>query len=108
MNPKNTCILVVLAAAVFAFIFFFERHLGPPPVGPVKVLPQLKPAAVKKLQLFVGENQIRVERTNDGWQVTYPIVYPAQSAAIENLVRAAAILSPETRILPEELKSRLT
>lgn len=108
MNPRNTVILVVLVAALLGFIFFVEPSLRPPPAGPVKVLPALRPASVTSVQLFLAGQKIIVERTNDGWQFIDPLVYPAQSSAIETLVRTAALLTPQTRISAQELQGRLT
>ncbi len=104
MNPKNTTLLVLLTAGLFAFIFLFERHLHK--AGPVvaRVLPAFKPEEVTAVQVFLPRLKIRVERTNQGWQLTEPLVYPAESALIESLLQAAAELSPQTHISAEELK----
>ncbi|MDB6023076.1 MAG: hypothetical protein JWQ04_2933 [Pedosphaera sp.] len=109
MNPKNTFMLVALVAVLCAFIFYVEPRLHTPLPGPVKVLPDLKPGAVTSLQLLLAGNKpICAQRTNDGWQLTEPLPYPAQSQAIESLVRTAALLIPQTRISAQELKGRLT
>ena len=38
MNAKNTWLWMLAAAALFAFIFFFERHAKKPQYGPRKIL----------------------------------------------------------------------
>jgi Domain of unknown function (DUF4340) len=107
MNPKNTCILVFVAGALFAFIFFFERHLHKPVPGPIKVMGDFKPESVTGLQILLPGQRIALERTNDIWRITDPHSYPAQSQAVDYLVRAAAELMPQTRISAEELRGRL-
>ncbi len=109
MNPKNTFLLVVLAAGLFCFIFFYERHrdLTPPP--PPKLLPGLDIATVTNIQIQLHglDEAIRVERTTNGnWQLTKPINYPAQSLAVENLLRALHDVTPQNHISAEELKGR--
>jgi hypothetical protein len=106
MNPKNTWMLVVLAGGLFAFIYFFERHIQPPaPVVP-RVLPALDTENVSSVEIQPrGQFAIRVERVNGGWQLTKPIPYPVQSAAVEAFLKSLAELSPQRRISAEELRN---
>src|SRR5580692_11590109 len=108
MNPKNTLLSVVVAAALFAFIFYVEPRLRKPKPAALKVLSaDFNPEAVTTVQIQLAhELEIRVERTNGGWQLTKPLVYPASSAAVEKLLEAAAELSPQTIIPAQELKGR--
>lgn len=109
MNPKNTILLVVFAAALFAFIFFFERHVHPVEPVAIRVMPDFKAADVTTVQVqLAGQLEIRAERTNGVWQLTKPLVYPAQSPAVENLLQAVAELSPQARLTAQELKGRRT
>ncbi|MDB6067895.1 MAG: hypothetical protein JWR26_4103 [Pedosphaera sp.] len=108
MNPRNTWILVVLAAGLFGFIFFYERHIKPAEVVVPRILPDLKLSEVKSIQInAAGQKEpIRVERTNGGWRLTKPIVYPSKSLPVEDLLKALQELSPETRISAQELQGR--
>ena len=108
MNPRNTFLLVVLAAGLFAFIFFYERHLSFAPPPPPKLLADFDAAAVTNIQIQLrGQREIRAERaTNGTWQLTRPIAYPAQSLAVENLLNALRNLSPQDHISAQELKSK--
>lgn len=108
MNPRNTCILVALAAGIFAFIFFFERHIQKAEPEMLKVLPGLKAAEVTSIQIQpAGQMEmVRIERTNGSWQLTKPMVYRAQAPAVENLLHALEALSPQTRISAQELLGR--
>ncbi|MDB6124730.1 MAG: hypothetical protein JWQ71_3723 [Pedosphaera sp.] len=107
MNPKNTWFLIVLAAGLFAFIFFFERHTGKPQSEVLKVLPELKIGSVTSIQIQpAGQLPIRAERTNGNWQLVTPIAYAAQGVAIENLLRALVELMPQSRISAQELRGQ--
>lgn len=101
-------LLVVLAAGLLAFIFYVEPHLRKPKPAALQVFPaDFKPEAVTSVQIQLAHQlEIRAERTNGGWQLTKPLVYPAQSAAIEKLLQAAAALSPQTIISAQELIGR--
>ncbi|MDB6108325.1 MAG: hypothetical protein JWR69_75 [Pedosphaera sp.] len=107
MNPKNTWILVVLAGGLFAFIYFFERHLHPPVPPAPKVLSGFKAAAVTSIQIQpAGQLEIRADRTNGTWQLTKPLAYPAQAVAIETLLQSLEELSYKTHISAQEFRDR--
>ena len=89
MNSKNTWLWLSVAAGLFAFIFFFERHLKKPETGPPRVLPTLQAKEITSLQILPkGQLAIRVERTNGVWHLTEPLSYPAQAARVEGLLTA--------------------
>ena len=72
--------------------------------GPAAILPDLQPAAVTSVQVFpAGALEIRADRTNGGWVLTKPVVYPAQTAAIEALLDALQKLAP-AKISAAELR----
>ena len=108
MNPRNTFILVALAAGIFAFIFFFERHIQKAEPAVLKVLPGLKASQVTSIQIqAAGQLEAtHIERTNGGWQLTKPTVYPAQTPTVESLLHALEGLSPQSRISAQELVGR--
>jgi hypothetical protein len=95
MNSKTTGVWFVIAAALLAFIFVFEHYLRPVMAGPAPLLPNLRPAAVTSVQVFPsGAQEISASRTNGGWDLTRPVSYPAQAAAIEALLDALQKLAP--------------
>jgi len=108
MNSKTTGIWFVIAAALFAFILFWEHHLrGPAPNA--NILPELKPSTVTSIEIFpAGALEISAARTNGNWQLTRPVGYPAQTAAIETLLDALQKLVPATRISAAELREHRT
>ena len=107
MNSKLTWIWLLVAAGLFAFIFFFERNLKPAPTGPPPVLPEFKASTVTSVRVLpAGYSEIRVERTNSGWLMTRPIAAPAAKAQIEDLLAALEQLVPATVVSPGALKQR--
>jgi len=105
-RTKHTWHWVMIAAGLFAFIFFIERHWQEPDSKPALVLPALKTSAVTSVLVRAGQLEVRVERTNDTWQLTSPMAYPAQAASIENLLAALEHLAPATCIKAAELRGR--
>jgi len=107
MNPKNTWVWIAVAAGLFVLVLFQQRHARELDSGPVMVLPNLKPAAVTSIQIRPGaRTNIRAERTNGVWQLTEPLVYPAQAASIENLLMRLQRLTPAPYIAARELRNR--
>ncbi|HXR49348.1 MAG TPA: DUF4340 domain-containing protein [Candidatus Limnocylindrales bacterium] len=107
MNSKNTLVWLVVAAALFAFIFAFEHFLRPNGTELSAILPDLQPATVTSVQLFpANAPEIRADRTNGAWRLTTPIVYPAQSTAVETLLAALQKLTPAIRISAGELREQ--
>ncbi len=98
--------LVVLAGGLFAFIYFFERHIQPPSPAVTRVLPNLNPDEVTRIEIQPRDQfLIRVDRVNGAWQLTKPIVYPVRAAAVEGFLKFLAELSPQRRISPAELQN---
>jgi hypothetical protein len=109
MNFKRIWLWLLLAGGLFAFIFFFQRTGPKPPSPPPRILPGLKPAAVTALQITArGQLALRVERTNDSWQLTEPVAYPAQSANVDILLSVLEQLVPDRHFSEGEVTDRFT
>ena len=107
MNSRNTWTLVALAAGLFAFIFFYERHAFTPETLRNDVLPYFKTGTVTSVQVLpAGVKEIRADRTNGNWKLTKPLAYPAQAGSIEQLLETLGKLKFQARITAHELKSR--
>lgn len=108
MNAKNTWTWLVVAGALFAFIFFFERHWGKPPPGPAPLLPGLKVDAVTNLVVLVvrpeQKFEVSVEVTNGGWWITRPRLFPAQKSRVDALLAALEQLVSTASIARSELQ----
>lgn len=106
MNPKNTWLWVALAAGLFAFIFFVERHLKKPETGPPQLLPSLNAAKIDSIQVQPkGQLSIQAVRTNGGWHLIEPLEYPARGAQIEGLLTVLQKLRGAPYLSPQELKT---
>jgi len=105
MSSKNTWLWLAAAAALFAFIFLFERYRARPVTGPSYLLPGLEAKAIKTLQIGpAGQFEIRVERTNGGWQLVKPVAYPAKNTNVQKLLEALQQLMVEHRISEKEFR----
>ena len=109
MNWKNTWTLVGLAAALFAFIFLFERRLNPTgTVAPAQpLLAKFKPTSATTVTLRRGTQfTLVLERTNDTWHFVKPFAYPAANFAVQNFLGALERAVPATHIMPREILAR--
>ncbi len=106
MSSRHTWFWIVLALGLFSFIFFFQRHKPAPVTSASRLLPEMRGQAVSAIQVRPATRPlgIRAERTNGGWQLTQPMVYPAQSTNIDRLVDALENLVPVTVISAAELR----
>lgn len=100
MNWKGTFYLIATTLGLFAFIWFFERHLGKasPPPPPGKLAPGLSPSAVTAIETVTGGVTNRVELVDNGWRLVSPVDYPAEKLFIEAFIGACAELTPHTSI----------
>jgi hypothetical protein len=107
MNAKTTLWLVVFAGALFAFIFFYERHHSTQKqLPPARLLPDFSAAKVSKVQVRRGNQfAVRAQRTNDGWVLDSPLVYPARAGAIDSLLKKLEDLVPQTQLSAEDLSA---
>lgn len=120
MNARSTWNWFLIAVALFAFIVLVERHWRQPRPGPQPVLSGFKAAAVNAVHIYPANRfEIRAERVATpsaaaapnpapAWQLTKPIVAPAQSARIEALLSALEQLKPSAPPLsPDRLREPL-
>jgi hypothetical protein len=105
MNSKNTFVWLVVAAILFASIYFLDRYLRPPSVSAQNILPGLSAAAVTGIEVIpAGALEISAERAKNSWLLAKPFAYPAQAAAVEALLDALQNLAPATRISAAEMR----
>jgi hypothetical protein len=105
MNTKNTWTWLVVAAMLFASIYFPDRFMRPTTSATGSILPDLQPTTVTSIQVIpAGALEIAAIRTNNSWELARPVSYPAQPAAIEVLLAALQKLAPATRISAGELR----
>ncbi len=105
MKSKTTSIWLLLAALLLAFIWVQNKYLRPAAPAVVGLIPGLRAADVTGLQISpAGAPEISVVRTNGSWLLEKPLVYPAQTAAVEALNSALARLVPATRLSAAEMR----
>jgi hypothetical protein len=107
MSFRGTWVWIGLAAGLFALILLLQRQARQSAAIPFRILSQINPAAVTSVQVRpAGQLEIRAERTNQAWQLTRPLSYPAQAASIDNLLAALRRLTPAARITARERRLR--
>ncbi len=109
MKSKTTWSCVAIAGILFAFIFYVEHPFREQSVlsQSTKIFPAFDAKAATHIELVRGGNgKIRVERTNDSWLLTSPLVYPAAKATVEKFLQTLAELSWQAHISAGELKNR--
>ncbi len=107
MNSRSTWIWICLAALLAAGIFVVEKLDTKPVVQPIPLLTDFKADEITSVQVTLADQSgMRVEGSNGVWQLTNPIVYPAQVASIEGLLKILEELKPATIIPPNEVRQR--
>jgi Domain of unknown function (DUF4340) len=104
MKTKSTAIWFVLAVLLFAFIWFWQKHSQSAAPAADRLLPGLRGADVTDIEVIpAGALAIDADCTNGVWQLEKPFAYPAQAAAIENLINVMEKLTPATRLSAAEI-----
>ncbi len=95
--------MLLLAVVLFAFIYFVDRQALPKSNAPIRLL-QIKPETITGIRLWRGDHLVLwAEKTNQTWNLTLPVHYPAQSLAIESLVQTLTGLATPSYITAKEL-----
>lgn len=106
MNWKNTGILLALAALVFAFIFFIERHFRPAGAEEEARLTTMRPLEVTNIVVRrTNQLVLRAERAGQRWNLSFPLSYPAQTIAVERLLKTIQELKSQAWISSQELSA---
>ena len=107
MNSKSTWVWITLAAVLLTAVWGVERFGRKVAPGLQPLLPEFQANAITTVQFAPpGELEIRVVRTNGGWQLVKPVDYPAQAASIDALLAVLQRLSPALTIPAEEARQR--
>ncbi len=106
MNSKSTRWLLILAAGLFAYIFFFERHTPDTERRQELAARWLAPINLLTLNSIevtpAGGAPIRVEATNLEWRLIEPLAYPAETRTIEGFVNTLNSLQKRAFISAQE------
>src|SRR5215216_6694167 len=106
---RITLILILAAAALGAFIYFFEiRREKQPDVGSGESKPAFtfNPEEVTEISLTRQGQTVRIENREGKWAITHPMNLPADQSTASAIARAIADARVERLITasPEELK----
>ena len=107
MRTKVTLVLLFLNVALFFFIFVFVRKWQTDVLWEQSRRRVLGPeaAAIQSLDITGGRlgEPVRLERRPDGWMLTKPIEWPANSHAVSRVLNELMLLEPETSFLVKDL-----
>jgi hypothetical protein len=107
MDQRKTKWLVLLAAGLFTFIFFYERKrpgANSETQAPAKLLPSFSARMTSAIEIVRSNLTIRVVRTNDAWALAPS--YPAQTFRIQKLLTIIETLPLKTALSEAELVGR--
>jgi hypothetical protein len=106
MSAKSTALLLAAAALLFAFVCLVERPLRQAALIPpdLRMLPNLDPAKITSVEIHApGGEIIFAAKTNQSWQLTKPISYPAASVLVDTLLEQLARWQWRSSIGSDEL-----
>ena len=95
MKSKSTILWFIVAATLAAAIWLLDTYFKPAPMGEKALFTGLRTDKVSGIQVIPGgAREISVIHSNKTWMVERPIIYPAQTAAIDGLLSALEKLTP--------------
>jgi len=108
MNGRPTIILVLAALLLGGWLYVTERQAGRSvAVGDGSAhFRRIDPREVLSVEIIRTGTAIRIERTNSAWWLRAPVVYPAQSAALDGLLETLGTLVPRAHITAAELAAQ--
>jgi hypothetical protein len=105
MQKGLTWILSLLAVALFAFIYLYERKIpsSAERVSAPRLLPGIEPSKVVAIEItLAGGGVVRAEQTNGVWTLRQPL-YRAEQSAIETFVTNVANMHRYDRLAQHEV-----
>jgi hypothetical protein len=100
MNPRITGILFLIAAALGAFVYFYEirgeEGRLEAEARQKRLFPDVEDEAVEWLELTTSDGRpVRAERREKGWQIVEPLVFPGDEFALDGMASALAQIASE-------------
>lgn len=101
MNPRSTGILLLVAAALAAFVYFYEVRGADTrreaEEREKRLFAGVEPDAIEWIALTPrGEAPARLERRDGKWLLVAPLEFPADAYAADNLASTLATLASES------------
>jgi hypothetical protein len=107
MKSKTTLVLLVIAAAVFAYMFFYERKM--PSTEEAKRQAQnvvnFSRDKIDRIVIQNGDDKIDLRRQDNKWRLETPINDQADSSLIENLLFDLESWQKDATIPAKELEA---
>jgi hypothetical protein len=103
MSPRKLLVLTAVVLLLFGFILLFERKMPTTADRERKgdLIWDLPENRIETVRLENGPSQIELQRTNGNWRLVKPEAYPADSAAVSDLVSQLANLKRAGAETPE-------
>ncbi len=100
MSPKTTGIAFLIAAALAAFLYFYQVR-GAPERARVeaeskRLFPDLEDGVVEWIELTTSDGkQARAERRDGRWQLTRPVEFPGDEFALDSVASTLVQMASE-------------
>jgi hypothetical protein len=100
MNPRNTLILALVVAALGAFLYFYEirgqEERAEAEAAAKHLFQDVSAEEIGAVFLIAsGGEQVRLERSEEGWRIVEPVRFPADAIRADSLASSLASLSSE-------------
>ncbi len=100
MRPRNTGILLLVAAALAAFVYFYEIRGGEQRLEAAEQAKRLFPGPaaeeIRAIALTTSDGRdARVERHDGGWRLVAPLEFPGDAVALDGVASSLADLASE-------------
>jgi hypothetical protein len=103
MNPKTTAVLFAIAAALAAFVYFYEiegeQAREEAKAAEKRLFPGLEQSAITSISIRIADaSELRLERRDGRWQIVAPIDFAADTFAADGLASTITQLSSASEI----------
>ncbi len=103
MNPRTTAILALVAAALGAFVWFYQVRGGERRAEAAenakRLFPELEADAVTAMEFVSsGGQEVRLERREGVWFLTEPLEFPADENTVSGMASALSQIASEGTI----------
>jgi hypothetical protein len=100
VNPRNTGILLLVAVALGAFVYFYvigvEEGRREAEERAKRLFPAVEPEDVEWVELTSGDGrEVRAERREGGWELVQPLAFPGDAFALDGVAAALAQVQSE-------------
>ncbi len=102
MHPRTLGIVFLVAAALFAFVYFYEMQGAPgrqqAEAAAKRLFPTVEADDVEWIAMTTSDGvAARAERRDGRWELTEPLAFPGDAFAIDGLAAALALLSSQSK-----------